>query len=464
MWNKILKQKDEQLKRPILVSFFYIYYMIKNWKSFLESQQLDLFEPYRNFPTGRKPKKEHLGIFIKNEESLLDDLIDFDENSSFIIDINYGFLVEEGVYYDERIKSRTESPCISVAISVTDGVNNKGEFVENMTPSFKTFINQMKRIFKRIDIFDDNNQLDINKIRIDNGYIGVLLDNGEVEVIDGNLFILLIQDEESFTDKMIMDYYGFTNREDITYDEKGNALISFRRKDLADLLLDPNTDYRDVIDSNEYDLLDLYDNPDFYPEDESMLRYNLDIDTIVMLIEKIIKVYNIINIYHDVAAFEGYSNLEEAIQGISRRNKWRELGNFLSDFDLYNELKSIWSDWESQQKADQDYESIMDSFDKIVTSNLETSIEEKFFKEEEIYKNGKKFNDHVPYYRIVFNFNWFSDVDDSDLLKTDDLYEILNNNNYEGETLNPYFRDYASVDRKEFNKEAKAIISNSNKP
>jgi hypothetical protein len=425
--------------------------MIKSWKQFLkESKQLNLFQ-FTEWDTD-EPELVYLDMYPVTPEDMEDYLLEIEE-SGYNIDIHFGFTSNNSQKFDQDITKYNEKGAIFIRIDRFGRNTNH----EDVTSCLKTTINNLKRFYKGIYISDDGGEIQLDKLLIKNG-IFIKTDDPEPDdllSIDGSLYVTFYSDTElQLTDEMICKYYQFTD--DLTYDEKGNVGLALSRGRLCDLVVSSKSSFRSVIEANDYEYDPDYDTSYYIPEHDSFFNYYLNNENIRTLLEYCFKNWDNLKMeYEDETIFKDYENLEDLINSVIKpKDRWKSkdrqtVGKFLDNTELggniYNELRRLYADMEISAKMDDDYEQIIEAFDKIVEDRLDTKILEKFRKNE------------VPYYRISFNLNWINYTDyESKYQKS--IEDCIWDFDPEKTTIEPYFNDYASVDWKEFNIEAKHIL------
>jgi hypothetical protein len=452
--------------------------MIQSWNQFNENKQLDLFQ---NTPYA-KPELIHNNLYPMDEDDIRDYLTEI-EDEGYSIVVNFGFLsprndVKESLTggYTELINSYDVIPCISVNIEATSNVGN-----DDVTTCLTSFVKRVSNKFKKIKVRDDEGFLNIEDIKLEGG-IFLKSGNGniedEIQLISPVCIQLTWFEDVHLTDKMIYEYYGFTQDKDTRFTEKGSAQIAVPRDRISDWIIPNKSDYKDIIDDPDYDIYQWYDCGDWYPEHDSFFTYHLENETIDLLLRCCFK--NFDELKEEYPEFlEEYSSLEDFIQNITKpkdrwSNNWGKLGKFLDKEELagniYNELRSKYADYSMHAKADEDYKAVMSDFDESVEEELGTTIIEKFNQEEKKrYRTKDRDGREVwkettyerPYYRLDFNLEWLSRLESSDLFDLDSVEDEIGEwfyNNKDKIELNPRLSDYADVDDKEFNKEARADI------
>lgn len=435
--------------------------MIQSWKQFNEDKQLDLFQ---NTPYA-KPELIHNNLYPMDEDDIRDYLAEI-EDEGYSIVVNFGFLEASTGNYTELINSHYVTPCISVDIQTISKTGN-----DDVTTCLTSFVKRVSNRFKEIRVIDNGGKLDISDIQLKGG---ISIKSEDVDIEEPLSVYLIWFDEVHLTDKMIYEYYGFTQDKDTRFTEKGSAQIAVPRDRISDWIIPNKSDYKDIIDDPDYDIYQWYHGGDWHPDHNSFFTYHLENETIDLLLKCCFK--NFDELKEEYPEFlEENNSLEDFIQNITKpkdrwNNNWEKLGKFLDKEELagniYNELRSKYADWSMQAKADEDYKAVISDFDESVEEELETTIIEKFNQEEKKrYRTKDKDGREVwkettyerPYYRLDFNLEWLSRLESSDLFDLgaveDEIGEWFYNSKEKVE-LNPRLSDYADVDDKEFNKEA----------
>jgi hypothetical protein len=424
--------------------------MIKNWKQFNESRQLDFFEgtPYDI------PKLVEKGIWILTKEELEDQFMDFVDNN-WDVSIFYGFYSEE-YDIDSLITDRNVIPMIRVYIDDKKGCKG-GSYLTN---SLLSSIERLQPKFKTIKVSDEGGVINPKDLKFEDGSIYIKSDSDNIEdelEIEGRLSIDLIWIKEIYlTDKMIFQYYEFDKdfkEGDLEY-EGENVIVGYPVSEIKDWVLDKKSDFKDIVGDTDKLDSDLYYD-DSVVDDDSIFSYYFDSGTKRLLLEKCIG-QNFKSFQEDFDFLYDYNSLEDLIQatikgGWHTRNLFSELGEMLSETtDVYDELKQMYDDYYNSAKKKDDYDAIMSSFHQIVEDVLGTPIVEEYEK------------DYKTWYKLKFKFEWLEYEDDPEYIKKEGLEHIISNwcyKNYNYRKLNPRFSDSADVDRKKYNLECKEILS-----
>lgn len=421
---------------------------IKNWIKFNESQ-LDMFS---NSPW-EKPVFKEKGIYVLDQEDLEEYFIDFiDEGWN----VNFFFAFHNEEYdYEYLVKERNVIPLIRINIYGT----NRSKGAEYLTNSLLSTINRLSPRFSKVKVLDEGGSLNPEDLRFeDYGDIFIKEDNMENEMqIEGDLLIDLVWFKEIYlTDKMIFNYYELEKNfkpEDLEY--KGDSVIvGFPVSDIKDWVLDSKSDYRDIV--GEPDILDWFDY-EYSVDDDSFFSYHLDSETKKLLIEKTIG-NDFESLKEDYDFLNDFNTLEDLINatirpGYTYKSLYKQLGKMLSEIEedsVYDDLRSMYSDYYNQQKMDDDYDAVMKSFNQIVEDVLHVSILEEYTKEDKLW------------YKFKFNFEWLEYEEDVEYIRKEGLNYMISNwcyKNYDLRELKPYFSDYASIDEKAFNQECREILN-----
>ena len=423
--------------------------MIKNWRQFNESRQLDFFEgtPYDI------PKFVEKGIWILTKEELEDQFMDFIDNN-WDVSIFYGFYNEE-YDIDSLITDRNVIPMIRVYIDDKKG-SQGGSYLTN---SLLSSIARLQPRFKTIKVSDENGVIDPKDLKFEDGSIYIKSDSDNIEdelEIEGRLSIDLVWIKEIYlTDKMIFQYYEFDKdfkEEDLKY-EGDSVIVGYPVSEIKDWVLDKKSDFKDIVGDTDKLDSDLY--YDDTVDDVSIFSYYFDSETKRLLLEKCIG-ENFESFQEDFDFLYDYNSLEDLIQatikgGWHTRNLFSELGEMLSETtDVYDELKQMYDNYYNSAKKEGDYDAIMSSFHQIVEDVLGTPIVEEYKKE---YKT---------WYRLKFKFEWLEYEDDPEYIQKEGLEHIISNwcyKNYDYRKLNPRFNQSADVDTKKYNLECKEKLN-----
>jgi hypothetical protein len=441
--------------------------MIKNWKQFNEERQLDLFAG----TSYEKPELIHNNLYPIDEDDIRDYLAEI-EDEKYIIQVNFGFLSKSTGEYTELIDTYDVRPCISVNIMKMTIDYKVVTGNEDVTSCLTSFIKRISHKFKEIKVRDDEGYLNIEDIKLEGG-IFLKSESGniedEIELISPLCIQLVWFEDVHLTDKMIFDYYGIPTDDSMEFTKNGSLQISVSRDKITGWLLKASK-YRDILDDNDYDPYEFYDESNWFPEHDSFLKYDLEEETIQMLLRCCL--HNFDELKKEGSNFlANYESLEDLIKKtIDGRKKlsydFDKLGKFLNEVsDMYGHLRGMYADYSLQTKADDDYEEIIRTFDKIVEDQLETKIIKKISKQEPLKYKTKDLNNQEiykettiekTYYVLSFNLQWLSKA--GNLFNLGSLEQAIDDWCYysiESVELNPNFSDYPHVDDKKFNEEAR---------
>jgi hypothetical protein len=389
--------------------------MIKNWKSFNESQ-LDLFDPY--IP-GRK--KNYLETYPYDEEQILDLLIDF-EDEGYSIWVEHGFADyrrnnKTGIFFTtETVRYR-----VTPTTAITIGSSSKTS--DNITPSFKTFYNRIKTHFKEIHFFD--NEVELNRENLT--FEGEIKHRGKD--LDGNLFIMCLGEETTVNDKFIFEYYGIST-EKVRFTEQGKAIVKLDRDFLIGRLHTSIEQYVDYLNRSEEPKYNLN-----IPTHYQVLSL-MSIENLKKLIEKS-DIRDTDSIYHDVELFKKLPW------------KFQELGELLNP-KYYDKIVNLYDKMDRESYREKFFKILESEFQKWIEKVLKTKVIKSYT------EDGK------DYYDIQFQIDWInSEYENLYRKKIDDIIDEYDDNLYE--KFSPNMDFYGSPDPEKFNKVVTEILKGSSK-
>jgi hypothetical protein len=390
--------------------------MIKNWKSFNESQ-LDLFDPY--IP-GRK--KNYLETYPYDEEQILDLLIDF-EDEGYSIWVEHGFAKYRRVGDKNSglvFTNETDSYSIIPATFITIG--NPSETSDNITTSFRTFYNRIKTHFKEIQFFD-NILDDLNRERLT--FDGEIRHRGEE--LHGNLQILCVGEQTTVNDRFLFEYYRIS-KNNVRFTEKGKAILKLKKDFLITSLLSQDNQYLPYLNRSNI-------GPVYHTEDPSHYEVLslLDKENLKKLIKKS-KSSDIDIIYHDVELISTW--------------EFKNLGESLKKMKEYQEIVKLYVDMDRESHYEKFFKALESEFKKWIEKSLKTNVVKTYTE------------DGVEYYEIYFQSIWI-DVEYEQLYTKSAESFVLDNLPYED--FIPIIEVYGLVDKEKFNKKATEIIKGSSK-
>ena len=171
---------------------------LKDWKDFLVEKQLDLFQG----PIYERPELKYKNYRPITPEEIEDLLFELEE-SGYIINYVFSFIDQtEDTPHNlvEALRKRELTPCVRVEISSKRGVAD-----ENLTYVLTSFIKRVKPKFGKIELFDDDGILQLDKLKLKGGieyevepddiFVTGLADVSTINIISYGLshFILLIK-------------------------------------------------------------------------------------------------------------------------------------------------------------------------------------------------------------------------------------------------------------------------------
>ena len=281
---------------------------------------------------------------------------------------------------------------------------------------------------------------------------------------------------------MMCDYYEW---EYDHVDDKGNIYTDIELEDMADVLLNRNDNYKEILANGMQDMWDHYESSNYIPDDTSFFQYTLDKENEKLMVKAIIKEmggleeakYHIENEADD-EVIEATKNMseDELIEFLLKERFYDTLKQISNDSEIKQEIKNVAADWEMGAHVDDNYESILSEFDNIVGEEFDFKKIKKEIEKSYTYpatdsegnKSTKthKYKEQVTYYRLPFDEKWLDVVKDWEY---DDMKRHINSlgdlvSEYSGQeyfnyTMNPRISDWGSVDSKELNKDIKSYLT-----
>lgn len=413
------------------------------------------------------------GKFWKlDEDDIREFLIDLEDENYYII-VTFGF-VENKVEYnyssgkttikevftekvlpEEKLKPaywiQIESGSQTTNTDVTDSLIFANDIIK-------------EKVSGDISVHDNDGLLDIDNIKLKGGlWIGA----DETEQLEAEKYIaLFIRQNNSveFTDKQVCKYYG------LEYDDEsktGDVYIHVDLEDMADILLDRNSDYKEVLIGGIEEMWDIYEFHDYIQDTVSFFQYTLDKENEILMVRAIIKemggLEETINYIGDECDDEVYENVkgkseDEVINYLLKERFYYTLKQLCNNSEITDEIKQIVSNWEMSAHVDDNYESILSKFDDIVGDEFTyQKIEKDSWVKSESYSNGG-YTQSITYYEIEFESRWMSAFDSDDLFFINSVRNIFDEwcgQQWFNHNLNPRISDYGNVDSKKLNKDIK---------
>lgn len=363
-----------------------------------------------------------------------------DEGFSF--DVSYGFLSKEHIESNSLetvniplLANKEYYPAINIYMYSAQNNSKK-----DLTDSLQTMIDYLESDYKVYLYADDLTSKEYltvkdGKFLLDNSD----LKNNETKIHYLDIFLVVENDIQEFSEIAIAKYYNFKN-----YGIEGKRIYAdIDIDDIADMTLSNRSYYKKY-------LSDHVDNDDYYshhrPSMTDLFGQLLTDENADALLKNMLEDY------------DGDYLKEQDVDFESIKSDGHHLNDLRND--VCDDILNMYADWESQDQFDKNVQEVRDSFDE----KLEEDFEYKILKEEreKSYMSGgeeKKYTDSVTVYRIYFNNFLIDDYNREDIYNWS-LYDLIREYcahyiNYE---LNPQFSDYGNVDYKEFNQEVASML------
>jgi len=358
----------------------------------------------------------------------------------------------------------------------------------DVTDEFQSAISQLKGEGYIVDtIEDEDGKTNLENIHLYSGSIITWIpetpekpfttnldemSDGDIFISSAELVILIHQSEEvKFTEKMLAEVYDW--KCDRIEGDKIYCHVDIEDMAFSILSRSARERWGKILESGELDIGDYYGDG-YYPEINSMFQYTLDKDNRVLVVKALIQeLGGLDSTLKELEDSEIYEELvgkteDEVIDFLLKERFLDSIKKLSTDSEIMDSVRETISDWERQAHCEQNWEDLMNEFDKVVSDVTEYT---KLEKEVEKYYIMKDTNVKVYYktivthYEIPFQDKWILDYGKA--LKghsLDALFEEWCNDDYISYDLNPRFKDWGDVDSGELNREIASILEYSLKP
>ena len=319
-----------------------------------------------------------------------------------------------------------------------------------------------------ISIHDEDGKLDIRNIQLKGGlWIG----KDESEQLGAREYIALFVKQKNtveFTEKQVAEYYG------LEYDNEnksGGVYIQVDLEDMADIMLERNSDYKETLVGGIEYMWDNYESHYYIPDTQSFFQYSLNKENEVLMVRSIIKeMGGLEELLTEIHFDEDMSNKseQEVVDFLLNERFYRTLDELCKNSEMVQEIKQVVADWEMSAHVDSNYDNIISEFDDIVGKEFEFQKIEKDVwttyqsKDPEGNTTQRGYTQSMTYYEIGFESRWVDDYDSDDLFREDSIRGIFNEwcgHQWFSHILNPRMDDYGSVDIKSLNSDIKHTLN-----
>lgn len=418
---------------------------IISWKDFLVEKQLDLFQG----TSYERPELKYKKYWPISDEEIEDLLFELEE-SGYIINYVFSFIDQtEDTPYNlvEALRKRELTPCVRVEISSKKGVTD-----EKLTYVLTSFIKRVKPKFGKIELFDDDGMLQLDKITIKGGIEYELEPDDIVDVSTININLIWFK-PLYFTDKMIFEYHDFGDGSEAYYDDKEVAYVTYSAETYARYLISYRDEYYDtlVYDNGFESLWEKYWDYSEQPSVESLFQYELHIKTIQLLVDYLVKDFEQIKEFdedeYETLIGVGINSKEELISRVQKVG-FVNIGKLLDEInsDFLSDIRSMYADMTVSATVDAIQDGIVNALEEVIEDNLETKVVKTYWK------------DDKPFLTMKFNLDWLEYSEGGKEWLSNHWGGWLERSYRMGNNLNVRIDEYITPDFKDFNKQVQSMI------
>ena len=418
---------------------------IISWKDFLVEKQLDLFQGTMY----ERPELKYENYWPITPEEIEDLLFELEEGG-YEITIFYGFVDEtedKPLNLTQVLNKRGLTPCVRIEISPQKGIAD-----ENLTYVLTSFIKRVKPKFSKIELFDDDGMLQLDKLKIKGGIEYELEADDIVDVKTININLIWYK-PLYLTDKMIFEYHNFDDRLEVYYDDKEQAYVTYPADTYAGYLVSSRDDYYNIlVDDNGFDSLwDRYWDYADRPDVESLFDYYLHIKTIQLLVDYLVtdfeKIKEVDEDEYETLVGVGINSKEELISRIQKVGI-KNIGKLLYeiDEDTIDEIRDLYSNMQVDAYVDEFQNKIVRALEEVIEDNLETKVVKNYWK------------DGHPFLTMKFNLDWLEYFEGGDEWLRSVWGEWLSKTYRDDNRLRVRIDEYVTPDSKDFNKQVQSMI------
>jgi hypothetical protein len=411
----------------------------------LVEKQLDLFQG----TSYERPELKYKKYWPISDEEIEDLLFELEE-SGYIINYVFSFIDQtEDTPYNlvEALRKRELTPCVRVEISSKKGVTD-----EKLTYVLTSFIKRVKPKFGKIELFDDDGMLQLDKITIKGGIEYELEPDDIVDVSTININLIWFK-PLYFTDKMIFEYHDFGDGSEAYYDDKEVAYVTYSAETYARYLISYRDEYYDtlVYDNGFESLWEKYWDYSEQPSVESLFQYELHIKTIQLLVDYLVKDFEQIKEFdedeYETLIGVGINSKEELISRVQKVG-FVNIGKLLDEInsDFLSDIRSMYADMTVSATVDAIQDGIVNALEEVIEDNLETKVVKTYWK------------DDKPSLTMKFNLDWLEYSEGGKEWLSNHWGGWLERSYRMGNNLNVRIDEYITPDFKDFNKQVQSMI------
>ena len=417
---------------------------------------------------------EQLSLWKLSEDDIEDYLQEVKDNG-YIVTVNFGFAGTSKQYnygtgkytekeiFDEKVLSgENVKPAYWVEIREGKSVSN-----EDVTDTVKFAIDMIsENANAECKLQDEDGPISYDTFQIKGG----LFVDEELEAINHISIFATQKESVQIKPKDLVTYYKWKvdlMKGDIPY-------VEVDLEEMADLMLSRRSEYKDSLVKGQEYMWDYYDISSYYPDRESLFRYELDKENQILLIKCLVKDFGgfekfrpLIAKYSSVSELEQFDTEEKMVSYLANERYNNTILNIIKgEFNMNEqplmEISDTIANWSMSCHCDNNYKEIIDDFDEIVGDEMPFTKVEKEVTKYYTSKDGERreYKTEVTFYQIPFDNKWIEDIDSDHLFdkKLESVFrEWVNEQNFDY-TMNPRLSDYGDVDSKKMNEDIRRYL------
>lgn len=394
-----------------------------------------------------------------SEKDILEYFFEFLDNG-YEVDIELGFYDTKNDCFTAKILSGDNYPMYRISI-----ICNGDLLDEDLTDTLKFAMDILEdQANAKCCLEDQSGIVDKEEIIVKSGFF-LKEEPDNSDLIDNAIYILAIENEaKRISEKELAEYYEWVN---IISDSKSNIYADIDIEDMVSILLDRNSDYKNIVIKGDEDMWQYYDIGNYSPDNSGLFQY-LNKENVELLIKVTIKESGGLEEFFkecDNPELKDKSEVE-VIDYLQKERFNKTILKIVEKFDVLDEIKGIIAEYESSAHLYQNYNEIIEEFDSVVDEAFPDNT--KIIKKEEksyttINKDGNKtlhkYEDNVTYYRLAYQNEWIKYIDDpGDFASLEGVFKEYAwdlNLHYK---LNPRLSDYGNANNQEINKDITLLL------
>lgn len=394
-----------------------------------------------------------------SEKDILEYFFEFLDNG-YEVDIELGFYDERNDCYSDNVFSGDNYPAYRISI-----ICNGDLLDEDLTDTLKFAMDILEdEANAKCRLEDQSGLVDKEEIIIKSGFF-LKEEPDNSDLIDNAIYILAIENKaKHISEKEVAEYYEWEN---IISDSKGYIYTEIDIEEMVNILLDRNSDYRNIIIKGEESLWQYYDAGDYILDNNDIFQY-LSKENIELLIKVAIKELGgleklIKNC--DNPDLKG-KNEKEIIDYLQKERFNETILKIIKKLDVIIGIKHIIADYSASAHLYKNYNEIIKEFDDLVDKVFPDNT--KIIKKEEkawtsTDKDGNKtihkYTEDVTYYKLAYQNEWLKYIDDpSDFASLEGVFKEYAWNKNLHYKLDPRLSDYGDINEQDMNKDITFLL------